>query len=94
MSAGKSFHSVSGRWFWNDLPEATLAEGLTGPWAAAAAEMGGRLMTAAVVPDISAREEDDGGGAEDEAKEEGRALRTEAPTGLETSQAESGRSLR
>lgn len=30
MSAGRSFHSVSGRWFWNDLPDATLAGGLTG----------------------------------------------------------------
>jgi hypothetical protein len=73
--------------------------------------MGGRLMTAAVMPDISAREEAGGGVAEVEAAEveaaeveaaeveveevePGRALRTEAPTGLETSQAESGRSLR
>lgn len=47
--------------------------------------MGGRLSTAAVVLDMSGR---DSGGAE-----EGREPRTEALTGLETSQAESGRSL-
>lgn len=90
------------------MPEATLAEGLRGPWAAVVVvvDMGGRLMTAAVMPDISAREEAGGGVAEVEAAEveaaeveveevePGRALRTEAPTGLETSQAESGRSLR
>lgn len=81
MSAGRSFHSVSGRWFWNDLPDATLAGGLTGGWFA----MGGRLSTAAVVLDMSGR---DSGGAE-----EGREPRTEALTGLDTSQAESGRSL-
>lgn len=48
--------------------------------------MGGRLMTAAVVLVISGRER---GGADEE-----RALRTEAPIRLETTQAESGRSLR
>lgn len=48
--------------------------------------MGGRLMTAAVVLVISGRER---GGVD-----EGRALRTEAPIRLETTQAESGRSLR
>lgn len=48
--------------------------------------MGGRLMTAAVVLVISGREK---GGVD-----EGRALKTEAPIRLETTQAESGRSLR
>lgn len=48
--------------------------------------MGGRLMTAAVVLVISGRER---GGVDEE-----RALRTEAPIRLETTQAESGRSLR
>lgn len=99
MSAGRSFHSVSGRWFWKDWPDATLTGGLVaggapllaaGGVAAAGGGiwlvMGGRLMTAAVVLVISGREM---GGVD-----EGRALSTEAPTGLETTQAESGRSLR
>lgn len=50
--------------------------------------MGGRLMTAAVVLFMFTSGRERGG------VDEGRALRTEAPIRLETTQAESGRSLR
>lgn len=82
MSAGRSFHSVFARWFWNDCPVGVLASG-TAPSSLGG---GGRFATAAVVLSATGRAV---GCSDDDGKE----LRTEADTSRWTSHAESGRSF-
>lgn len=52
MSAGRSFHSVSARRFWNDWPDGVIRGLSTSPFAPAAMRVfiGGRFATAAVGP--------------------------------------------
>ncbi len=100
MSAGRSFHSVSARWFWYDWPRERPGGGVdvllppldgTGPlWGGGGFVVccGGRFTTAAVVLAVMVDGASVGGDVA------GRELRTDAPTSRWTRYAEPGRSLR